>query len=98
MPLTDAQLALIRIEIADRGNTPQFDDAAIQAVYADAGSVGATVIALIEAQIAELAAQPDFGGGALRITNRGRINGLRLLLATKRNKYATYPAVVIDDD
>ena len=98
MPLTAAQLALIRLEIADRGDSPQFDDAAIQAVYADAGSIGATVLALIEAQLAELSAQPDFTGGALRVSHRNRLAGLRLLLATKRNKYATFPAVVIDDD
>ena len=97
-PLTDAQLTLIRIEIADRGNPPQFDDEAIRAVYADAGSIGATVIALVEAQIADVAAQPDFQGGRLSMRHGRRLEGLRLLLATKRNKYRTYPAVVIDDD
>ena len=98
MALTAAQMTAVRLEIADRGARPQFTDAEIQAV-ADGfdDNVGKTVIDLIEAQIAELAGRPDFSGGALQINHGKRWTGLRLLLATKRNKYRTYPVVVIDD-
>lgn len=101
--LTAAQLKLIRLEIADspqeeRAGERQFDDDMIQAVYDDAGeSIGKTVIALIEAQIAIAGVERDFESGVLKIRAGNRLNGLRLLLATKRNKYREYPAEVIDD-
>lgn len=94
--LTATEIATIRLEIADRGASPQFADTDLQAAFdANGETIGGAVLALIEAQIASI--EPDFSGGALRVSNRNRLAALRLLLATKRNKFRAYPVEVIDD-
>ena len=84
---TVSEIAKVRLRIGDRGNSPQFSDAEIGVEIDEAGSWKRACLILVKSQIAELAAQPDFGGGALRLSHSNRLAVLKKLLNDLRSEF-----------